>query len=99
MGFLDKVKSAAQDVATEAKKATTTGKEKLEQAQIKKKMDNAAEQLGYLAYKGETSGAEFDRLKGEMASLEGQLDAVGSTPQAASPPPETQPPTEPPAQG
>jgi polyhydroxyalkanoate synthesis regulator phasin len=89
MGFLDKVKSAAQDVATEAKKATTTGKEKLEQVQIKKKMDNAAEQLGYLAYKGGTSGEEFDRLRSELAELESQLEAVGKDDDEGAAPPES----------
>ncbi|MGH2754229.1 MAG: hypothetical protein ACRDLB_07310 [Actinomycetota bacterium] len=86
MGFMDKVKSAAQDVATEAKKATAQGKEKLEDMQTKKKMDEAAKKLGYLVYRERTesvpAGSEADSLIQEMTGLQAQLDAAA----AAAPP-------------
>ena len=47
MGFMDKIKEASQNVAAEAKKATATGKEKLEDMQAKKKMDEAAKKIGW----------------------------------------------------
>jgi polyhydroxyalkanoate synthesis regulator phasin len=77
MGFMDKVKQAAQDVASEAKKATGQAQEKLEGAQVKKKMNDAAQQLGWLTYrertKGTAAGADADRLIAEISALEQQL--------------------------
>jgi hypothetical protein len=88
MGFLDKVKSAAQDVAQEAKKATATAQSKMEQSQIRKKINEAAEKLGYLIYRertgGTPAGAEADQLVSEMTSLEAQLQEEAASPQAAA---------------
>ena len=56
MGFMDKIKEASQNVAAEAKKATAQGKEKLGDMQAKKKMDEAAKQIGYLVYRERTEG-------------------------------------------
>ncbi|MGH2729456.1 MAG: hypothetical protein ACRDJI_02485, partial [Actinomycetota bacterium] len=87
MGFLDKVKSAAQDVAQEAKKATATGKSKMEQSQIRKRINDAAEKLGYLIYRERTQGipaAEADQLVAEMTSLEAQLEEEVASQQAAA---------------
>ena len=106
MGLMDKVKAAAQDITAEAKKATAQGKTKLDQAQIRRKMNDAAEQLGYLIYneraKGTVAGAEADRLVAEIEGLEAEArSASGSTaPETPSGPvPESSvtPPEEPPA--
>ena len=103
MGFMDKVKSAAQDVATEAKKATAQGKEKLEDMQTKKKMDEAAKKLGYLVYRERTesvpAGSEADTLVSEMKGLQAQLDeaAAAAPPAAASPDAASGSPATPPA--
>jgi hypothetical protein len=79
MGFMDKVKAAAQDVASEAKKATAQGKTRIDQLQTKKKMDDAARALGYLIHaertKGTPVGPEADRLAAEITQLEAQLAA------------------------
>jgi hypothetical protein len=79
VGFMDKVKAAAQDVASEAKKATAQGKTRIDQLQTKKKMDDAARALGYLVHaertKGTPAGPEADRLAGEITQLEAQLAA------------------------
>ncbi|MEA2435129.1 MAG: hypothetical protein QOG54_2586 [Actinomycetota bacterium] len=79
MGFMDKVKAAAQDVASEAKKATASAQDKMEQSQIRKKIDEAAKKLGYLVYaertQGTPAGAEGDALVTEITSLEAQLEA------------------------
>ena len=96
MGFMDKVKAAAQDVATEAKKATAQGKTRIDQLQTKKKMDDAARALGYLIHtertKGTPAGSEADRLAAEITQLEAQLAAEQAAEraqqaQAGTPPP------------
>mgnify|MGYP006146796065 CR=1 FL=1 len=40
MGLMDKMKAAAQDVATQAKSATAQAQTKIEQSQTRKKMDD-----------------------------------------------------------
>lgn len=107
MGLMDKIKSAAQDVATEAKKATVTGKSKLDQMQLRKKADEAAKQLGYLVHaeraKGAPAGPEADRLVGEITAAEAEIAAAEADAQAAAeatgsptpPPPESAPPASP----
>ena len=82
MGFMDKVKAAAQDVATQAKAATATAQDKVEQAQTRKKIDENAKKLGYLIHKertqGTPAGAEADALVAEMTALETQLAAAAA---------------------
>jgi hypothetical protein len=90
MGLLDKVKGAAKDVASGAKKGAAAAKEKVEHVQIRRKADDAAQKLGYLIMrertKGEPAGAEADSLVAEIVSLEAQLeeepdeDTAGGTP-------------------
>lgn len=96
MGFMDKVKQAAQDVTAEAKKATAQGKEKLGDVQTKRKMDDAAKRLGYLVYaekaKGETKPAEIDAVIAEIAGYDAELAAAAASPPAEEPP--ESPPTE-----
>ncbi len=84
MGFMDKVKSVAQDAATQAKSATSQAQTKIEETQIKKKMDDAAKQLGYAIYAERTQGtpADADRLIEEMKGFEAAIAA------AAQPAPE-----------
>jgi septal ring factor EnvC (AmiA/AmiB activator) len=89
MGFMDKLKEAAQDVATEAKKATAQGKTKLDQMQSRKKADDAAKQLGYLVHaertKGATPGGEADRLIAELTRLEIEIAAEAEGEPAETP--------------
>jgi hypothetical protein len=81
---MDKMKQAAQDVASEAKKATGQAQDKIEEAQVKKKMNEAAQQLGWLTYRERTKGApagpDADRLVSEISALEAQLASEGRTP-------------------
>lgn len=85
MSIMDKLKSAAQDVAAEAKKATAQGKDKLGELQARRRMDDCAKELGYLTYrervKGVTEGAETERLVTEMKELEASLEE-SSAPQS-----------------
>ena len=103
MGFMDKVKQAAQDVSAEAKKATAQGKEKLGGVQTKRKMDDAAKRLGYLVYaektKGESKTAEIAAIVAEIGDYETELAAQDDAPDDApddaqdkgTPPPESPP--------
>lgn len=81
MGFMDKVKAAAQDAATQAKTATGQAQSKLEQAQLKKKFNDTAEKLGLEVYgeraKG-TAAANADQLISEMKELEAKMEAEAS---------------------
>ena len=106
MGFMDKVKATAQDVAAEAKKATAQAQHKMGEVQLKKQMDDAAKQLGYLVYEertqGVTEGSEADRLVTEMQSLKRQIAEAQSAAAAAQagvtrpPDASTEPPPPPP---
>jgi len=82
MGFLDKVKEAASDVAAEAKKGADQVKGKMDDAALKRKGDDLAKQLGYLIYKerrhGKPAGEEADRLMVELAEVEKTLEAAAA---------------------
>lgn len=90
MGLMDKVKAAAQEAAAAAKKGTAQVQEKVEQAQLRRKADEAAKQLGYLIVrertKGEPAGAEADRLVNEVVGFEAQLAQSGEAVEQAAPP-------------
>jgi hypothetical protein len=79
MGIMDKVKATAEKAATEAKKGAGIAKDKLEDVQLRRKADNAAQRLGYLIYKertgGAAAGAEADSLVKEIKDLEAQIQA------------------------
>jgi septal ring factor EnvC (AmiA/AmiB activator) len=103
MGLMDKMKAAAQDVATQAKSATAQAQTKIELTQTRKKADEAAQKLGYLIHKertqGMAAGSEADALIAQITSLEAELAAAGQ-PAAATPAPGVSPtatPADPPA--
>ncbi|HEX2050842.1 MAG TPA: hypothetical protein VHJ34_09465 [Actinomycetota bacterium] len=87
---MDKVKAKAQEAATEGKKLTGQVQEKMGQAQLRKKMDDLAKQLGYAVYaeraKGTPAGPELDRLVGEMTAVDGQLQSFVTAEATAAPP-------------
>jgi septal ring factor EnvC (AmiA/AmiB activator) len=105
MEFMDRVKEAAQDVALEAKKVSAQAQGKLEEIQLKRRMDDHAKQLGYLVYRertqGVVEGAETERLVSEITSLELQIAQVAAhvrakqaeAAQASEPPPPAAPET------
>lgn len=94
MGFMDKVKSAAQDAATQAKKATSQAQTKMEEGQVRKKLDETAKNLGYLIYRersqGTPAGAQADSYVSEMQGLEAQISQLQA--QAAAEAPQEAPP-------
>ena len=81
MGLMDKMKSAAQDVATGAAKATEKGETKVEEVQLKRKQDDAAKELGYLIHAERTQGTarpeDIDRLIADISSLHAQISVLG----------------------
>ena len=91
MGLMDKVKAAAQDAAAAAKKGTAQVQGKVEHAQMRKKADESAKELGYLIVsertKGESAGANLDRLVTEIVGIEAQLSDTGEAPGEQSAPP------------
>jgi septal ring factor EnvC (AmiA/AmiB activator) len=77
MGLMDKVKTAAQEVAVEAKKMGAQAQGMLSEAQLKRKMDDSARQLGYLYHqertRGGALGAEADALVQQISEFETQI--------------------------
>ena len=87
MGFMDKVKSAAQDAAVQAKAATQQAQTKIEQTQLGRQKDDKAKQLGYAIYKERTEGVaatEAEQLIAEIKELDARIAAEGqAAPQTA----------------
>lgn len=106
MGFIDRLREAALDVAVEAKKVSAQAQGKLEETQLRRRMDDHAKRLGYVVYRARTQGvvegAEAERLVSEITSLELQIaqaaaharakQAEAASAASAAPPPEPPPP-------
>ncbi|MBI3648048.1 MAG: hypothetical protein HY240_04785 [Actinobacteria bacterium] len=79
MGILDKVKEAAGTAVEAGKKAADAAKEKVEDVQQRRKIDDLAKQLGYLVVeKGIAAGEDGDKLVSEIKELEAQMAAGGA---------------------
>jgi hypothetical protein len=94
MGFMDKVKSAAQDVTQQAKSATSSAQSKMEEGKLRKQADEAAKNLGYEIYRERAQGTpatNSDALITEIQGLEGQIATIQqqAAAAAAAPAPET----------
>jgi hypothetical protein len=99
MGFMDKVKAAAQDVTTQAKSATSSAQSKMEEGKLRKQADEAAKKLGWEIYGERSQGtpaANADALVAEIQGLEGQIAAIQ---QQVAAEPAQQTPVEPSAPG
>jgi septal ring factor EnvC (AmiA/AmiB activator) len=97
MGFMDKVKAAAQDVTQQAKTATSSAQSKMEESKLRKQADEAAKKLGYEIYAERTSGtpaANADALVTEIQGLEGQITSMRQQAEAAAAAPEAEAPAE-----
>jgi hypothetical protein len=84
MGFLDKVKEGASKVGESAKKGAAQVKDKVGDAQLQKKADENAKQIGYLIVAEKTEGqapptGEIDRLVNEIVDLRTQIAEVPAT--------------------
>jgi hypothetical protein len=77
MSLRDKLKERAQVLASEAKKATSQAQGKLEEVTLRRRMDDAAKQLGYLVYrertKGTPAGSDADTLVSQMREVDDVL--------------------------
>ena len=80
MGFLDKVKDAAGKAADQAKHATAVGKEKLEDRNLQKKMNDLLQEIGALVVAQkrneapEDAAAQIDAKVAEIAEVEKQME-------------------------
>jgi len=82
VGILDKVKEAAGTAVEAGKKAADAAKDKVEDVQLRRKADDLAKQLGYLAVRSGTSVPGGDELVSEITSLEAQLEVAAGTSEA-----------------
>ena len=81
MGFLDKVKETAAKAGEGVKKGTAQVKDKVQDAQLQKKADENAKQIGYLIVAEKAEGqpapaGEVDRLVEEIVELRKQIAEV-----------------------
>jgi hypothetical protein len=88
MGFLDKAKQQATQLAQKAQEGVKTGQAKLDQVQSKKKEDALLRDLGaaFFAEKtgrgtGETAG-EIEQLLSELRSYESEAGTISTAPTA-----------------
>jgi hypothetical protein len=79
MGLLDKAKDAAKTVGDKAQEGLKAGKEKLDEAQTKRDIDDRKEELGGIVYAQRTgtpapdAESEITRIVGEIQALEAKL--------------------------
>jgi hypothetical protein len=80
MGFLDKVMETAGKAADSAKHATAVGKEKIDDARLKKQIKEKCEEIGALVVAQRRNeapadaDAQIDAKLAEIAALEKQVD-------------------------
>ena len=93
MGLMDRLKETAQEVAGEARKATVQAQGKLTEVQLRRRMDDAARQLGYLVYRerthGTPAGSDADTLVNRLVDLDEQLRVQQEEAHQASKPEDT----------
>jgi hypothetical protein len=76
MGFMDKVRSQATQLAEKAQEGLQTGKEKLDVLQERKRAQGLLQELGALVYRQHTSraadgtAADIERLVGDLQKIE-----------------------------
>jgi predicted AAA+ superfamily ATPase len=79
VGILDKVKEGAKTVGEKAQQGVKAGQEKIEDAKLKKKIENLKEEIGGIVYQQRTGGSvptaetDIDRLVGEIKAAEAEL--------------------------
>ena len=90
MGFMDKVKTQAAQVATKAQEGVKAGQSKLEDAQAKKRQDALLRDLGAQVYAerrgrgDEQTPMEVERIVAELDALEAEHGAIPTAPTADS---------------
>ena len=90
MGFLDKVKDTANKAADQAKHATAVGKEKLEDRNLQKKMNELLQEIGALVVAQRRNEAPDDAATridvkvAEVGELEQQMASNSPDDEAAA---------------
>jgi hypothetical protein len=90
MGFLDKAKQQATQLAQKAQEGVKQGQAKLDQTQSKKKEDALLRDLGAAFYAEKTGKAtaetagEIERLLSELRSHEAEAGEISTAPTAQS---------------
>jgi hypothetical protein len=88
MGFLDKAKQQATQLAQKAQEGVKTGQAKLDQVQSKKKEDALLRDLGAVCFADKTgrgtaeTAGEIERLLSELRSHEAEAGAISTAPTA-----------------
>src|SRR3979411_1152542 len=88
MGFLDKAKQQATQLAQKAQEGVKTGQAKLDQVQSKKKEDALLRDLGAVCFADKTgrgtaeTAGEIERLLSELGSHEAEGGAISTQPTA-----------------
>ena len=88
MGFLDKAKQQATQLAQKAQEGVKTGQAKLDQVQSKKKEDALLRDLGAVFFAEKTGRAtgetasEIERLLSELRAYEAESGVISTTPTA-----------------
>jgi hypothetical protein len=76
MGFMDKVKSQATQLAEKAQEGLQTGKGKLDEMQERKRAGGLLQELGAIVYRrhtgrgGDASSGDLDRLVAQLKQIE-----------------------------
>jgi hypothetical protein len=77
MGLMDRLRETAQEVAGEARRAGAQAQGKLGEVTLRRKIDEAARQLGLLVHRertqGTPAGSDADALVREITQLEQEL--------------------------
>lgn len=101
MGFLDKAKAQASQLAAKAQEGVKQGQAKLDDSQARKKAEGLLTELGAWAWAqqhGRDEGrgdAEIARITGELAAHEAEHGPITSPAQQPEPVPEAAPPAAP----
>ncbi|MDA8381034.1 MAG: hypothetical protein M0020_09450 [Actinomycetota bacterium] len=75
MGFMDKVKEGAAQVASKAQDAGKAGQAKLEEVQAKRRLDALLRDLGAVVYL-DKAGRGSDNAESEAVDLISQIEAT-----------------------
>ena len=89
MGFLDKVKVQAEQLAKQAQQGVAQGQAKLGDLQAKKAADGLLRDLGAAVYAAQRQGASNEPIEGILAALDAHAATHGPIDTAAAPAPTT----------
>ncbi len=100
MGLMDRISAGVEALGRKANQALDEGRLRMELLRVRRRRDNAARELGYVAYRQARgtppSDGEVEFLvrkigdaEAEVARLEEQLKALNQPPAPPEPPPAT----------